>query len=154
MKKIIKLITSIFICLGAGFIGSFANSNSLTSWYAGLEKPNFNPPNWIFAPVWTFLFILMGVSFFLVWNKKQDGKTKAFIIFFTHLFLNILWSYLFFWFQNPSLAFVEIIIFWFSIIATAFYFYRISKISGLLFLPYILWVSFASILNFYIVKLN
>ena len=152
MKNIIKLIISLVICQLAGVIGSFFNIKSIPTWYASLIKPSFNPPNWVFAPVWTTLFLLMGISLYLVWIK---GFTKQALIFFSiQLFLNILWSALFFGLKSPFLAFIEIIVLWAFILLTIIYFYRISKPAFYLLLPYILWVSFAAILNFYILVLN
>ena len=155
MKKILKFLFAVILCEGAGIIGSFFTTPVIGSWYVALPKPSFNPPNWIFAPVWTLLFFLMGVSLYLIWNEKQKGKNiqTAVLIFFQQLFLNILWSALFFGMHNPALAFVEIIVLWFAILMTIFYFAKISKTAAWLLVPYILWVSFAAILNFSIWKL-
>lgn len=151
-KNIIKLIISIIICQLAGIIGSFFNIKSIPNWYASLTKPSFNPPNWVFAPVWTFLFLLIGISLYLVWTK---GFTKQALIFFSiQLILNILWSALFFGLRNPFLAFIEIIILWTFILLTIISFYKISETAGILLIPYILWVSFAAVLNFSIYILN
>lgn len=156
----VRLIISLVICQMAGFIGSFFTSESVSGWYSALEKPWFNPPSWIFGPVWTTLFVLMGISLYLVWNSKSSSKLNypskgiVLLIFSIHLVLNILWSFLFFGLQNPGLAFIEILILEFSIIVTGILFYRISKIAGYLFLPYFIWVSFALILNLYIWILN
>ena len=152
MKNIIKLIISLVICQLAGVIGSFFNINSIPTWYATLNKPSFNPPNWVFGPVWTTLFLLMGISLYLVWTK---GFTKQALIFFSiQLFLNILWSALFFGLRSPLSALIEIIILWAFILLTIISFYKISKIAGILLIPYILWVSFAAVLNFSIYLLN
>ncbi len=155
MKKIIKFLLAVILCEGAGMVGSFFTMPAITSWYATLAKPSFNPPNWIFAPVWTTLFFLMGVSLYLIWNEKQKGKPikLAVLFFFQQLSLNILWSALFFGMQNPMLAFVEIIALWLSILMTIFYFAKISKTAAWLLVPYILWVSFAAFLNFSIWRL-
>ncbi len=157
MPKIIKFLVAVFLCEGAGIAGSFFTTPNIGSWYVTLSKPSFNPPNWIFAPAWTLLFFLMGVSLYLVWNKKDNlpegGKRIAMLVFFQQLSLNILWSALFFGLHNPFLAFVEIIVLWLSILMTIFYFSKISKTAAYLLVPYILWVSFAAFLNFSIWRL-
>ncbi|MCX6795390.1 MAG: tryptophan-rich sensory protein [Candidatus Falkowbacteria bacterium] len=157
-----RLIISLAIPLFAGFLGSLANYNSLLSWYPSLSKPMFNPPNWIFAPVWTILFVLMGISLFIIWEqgakKKKDKdsnyRRSAITFFGVQLVANVLWSYLFFFFQDPSLAFLEIIVLWFTIILTIFYFKGLSRLAAWLLFPYLLWVAFASVLNFVIWQLN
>jgi len=154
--NIFKFLISILVCEGAGIIGSIFTAKSIPTWYAALNKPAINPPNFIFAPVWTTLFFLMGVSLFLVWKKiGENPKAKnTIILFLTHLFVNVLWSVLFFGLNNPFLAFLCIILFWFLILVCIVKFYRINKVAGLILLPYILWVSFASVLNFLIWRLN
>jgi len=154
--KILKLVVSILVCQLAGIVGSLFTSPAISTWYTQLQKPSFNPPNWIFAPVWTLLFLLMGISFYLVWNKGlEDKKAKvALFIFAFQLVLNIFWSFLFFGLRFPLCAFIEIIILWLAILITIISFYRISKTAGLLLLPYIFWVSFAAILNFFLWQLN
>lgn len=151
----IKLIASIIICQLAGLIGAVFTTPSISGWYAGLNKPFFNPPNWLFGPVWTLLYLLMGISLYLVWNQKKGVKTKtALIIFAIQLGLNVLWSVIFFGLHSPLVAFLEIIVLWLFIILTIIKFFPISKISAYLLIPYLLWVSFASFLNFFIAKLN
>ncbi|MBW2982139.1 tryptophan-rich sensory protein [Candidatus Woesearchaeota archaeon] len=152
MKKIWKLIISILLPFLASVIGGFFTSQSVSTWYITLIKPSFNPPSWVFGPVWTILYLLMGISLYLVWIKRYDKK--AFTVFGIQLFLNALWSVLFFGLQNPLFAFIEIIFLWAAILITIIYFYRINKISAYLFIPYILWVSFAAVLNISIVLLN
>ena len=156
INNILKLVTSIFICLFAGFIGSIFTSPSIPTWYATLTKPSFNPPSWIFAPVWTTLFVLIGISLYMVWNKGlQDKKVKiSLFIFGVQLVLNVLWSFLFFGLHSPFYAFLEIIILWAAIVLTIVNFFKVSRTAGLLLLPYIFWVSFAAILNFSIWRLN
>ena len=156
MAKMVKLTVSVLACLLAGFIGSIATMPSIPTWYASLQKPAFNPPNWIFGPVWTTLFIMMGVAAFLVWDKGLENKKVriSLAIFGLQLLLNVLWSILFFGLQSPLYAFIDIIMLWASILATIIYFYRISAAAAYLLIPYILWVSFASILNLSIVILN
>ncbi len=156
MNNIFKLIISILICEGAGIFGSLFTMSQIKSWYADIKKPSFNPPDWIFGPVWSFLFLLMGVSLYLVWSGGISGisiKTEI-IIFVIQLALNILWSILFFGIHSPKLAFVDIVFLWAMILLTVFEFYSINNTAGLLLIPYFLWVSFALILNFEIWKLN
>jgi translocator protein len=156
INNILKLITSIIICLFTGFIGSIFTSPSIPTWYAALTKPSFDPPDWIFAPVWTTLFVLMGISLYLVWNKGlQDKKVKiSMFTFGIQLLLNVLWSFLFFGLHSPFYAFLEIIVLWIAIMLTIVNFSRVSRTAGFLLLPYICWVSFAAILNFSIWRLN
>ncbi|MCX9084481.1 MAG: tryptophan-rich sensory protein [Candidatus Methanoperedens sp.] len=151
-----KLIISIFICLFAGFIGSFFTTPAIPTWYAALQKPSFAPPNWVFFPVWTALFIMMGISLFLVWQKGcEDKKVKtAIIIFAGQLVLNALWSFAFFGLRSPLLGLVEIVILWVAILATIMSFMKISRTAAYLLIPYILWVSFAAMVNFSIWRLN
>jgi len=153
--KITKLVASILIPLVIGFLGSFFTSSSVNNWYATINKPTFNPPNWIFGPVWTVLFFLIGISFYLVW-KKGFGKNKIKIIgiYALQLLLNFIWSLLFFGLQSPALALIEIIILWFVILANIIIFYKSTKIAGYILIPYLLWVSFATVLNFAIFILN
>jgi len=154
--NLIKLVISILVCQLAGLIGSIFTSKSITTWYAMLNKPSFNPPNWIFAPVWTTLFILMGISLYLVCNSGIDTyEVKiAITIFVIQLMLNILWSIIFFGFHAPFYAFIEMIILWGAILITIFKFYNISPTAAYLLIPYILWVSFAAVLNFSLWHLN
>ncbi|MBU0536441.1 MAG: tryptophan-rich sensory protein [Nanoarchaeota archaeon] len=152
-KSIPKLIISIIIPQLAGLIGSIFTTSSISSWYSKLTKPSFNPPNWIFGPVWTTLFVLMGISFYLVWTSGKNIKL-AVTIFIVQLVLNTLWSILFFGMQNPFAAFIELIFLWIAILATIIIFYRISPTAAYLLVPYLLWVSFAGILNYSIYSLN
>lgn len=156
MKNIFKLILAVGFCNLLGNIGSIFTAPNIAGWYATLAKPSFNPPNWLFGPVWTLLFSLLGVSLFLLIKDYRGLKTeKIALIFFTGQFvLNILWSVIFFGMRNPLLAFFEIIILWWFIFFTMIYFYRVSRPAGLLFIPYLLWVSFAAVLNFAIWTLN
>jgi len=152
--KFLKLIISIIICELAGIIGSFFTASSVSSWYAELAKPQFTPPGWVFAPVWTTLYLLMGVAAFLVWTSPvSKGKKVALIIFAVQLVLNTLWSIIFFGLRSPLGAFIEIIFLWLAILAAIIAFSRISKPAAWLLLPYILWVSFAAYLNYAILKL-
>jgi len=156
INKIVKIIAAVLICELAGIVGSIFTTPSIPTWYASLSKPTFAPPNWLFAPVWTTLFALMGISAYLVWSKgtKKKEVRIALVVFGIQLLLNIFWSYLFFGLQNPLYAFFEIIILWSAIALTIFKFYKISKNAALLLLPYIIWVSIAATLNYYIWILN
>jgi tryptophan-rich sensory protein len=156
LNDVLKLIISIIICQLAGVFGSIFTTPAIPSWYATLVKPTFNPPNWVFAPVWISLYFLMGISAFLVWRKGIENPrvNLALRLFIIQLILNSLWSVLFFGLRSPLLGLVEIIILWTSILLTILYFFKVSKIAGILLLPYILWVSFAAVLNFSIWRLN
>jgi benzodiazapine receptor len=154
--EVLILFSSIIICQLAGIIGSIFTTPAIPTWYANINKPTFRPPNWVFAPVWTTLFLLMGIALFLVLRKglnKKDIKI-AISVFAFQLVLNTLWSFLFFSLKSPFAAFVEIIFLWIAILASIILFFRISRPAGALLIPYILWVSFASILNFSIWRLN
>jgi len=153
---IIKLMISIAICLIAGALGSFFTTPEISTWYATLIKPYIAPPNWVFFPVWTALFIMMGISLFLVWQKGlQDQQVKtALSIFAVQLFLNVLWSAAFFGLRSPIAGLVEISILWIFILVMILKFMRISRVAGLLLIPYIIWVTFAAIINFLIWRLN
>lgn len=151
LKLFISIITPLFI----GFVWWFFTSSSVRTWYIAVNKPSFNPPSWVFWPVWTLLYILMWIAFYFIWQHWYNLKTKnAFIFYYIQLWLNLLWSIIFFWLHNPTLAFIEIIILWIFILLTIISFYKIEKKSAYLLIPYLLWVSFASILNFYIMILN
>ncbi|HEX9902010.1 MAG TPA: TspO/MBR family protein [Acidobacteriota bacterium] len=155
-SDILKVIFSILICQGAGFLGSLATTPSIATWYKTLVKPTFNPPNAVFGPVWITLYLMMSISLFLVWRQwgAAKGVKPALIIFFVQLALNTLWSILFFGLHQPGWAFLEIVILWLFILLTLLLFWRLSRVAGLLLLPYLLWVSFASALNFAIWRLN
>lgn len=154
--KLIGALVSVLISQSAGIIGSFFTFDSVNTWYKTLNKPSFSPPNWLFAPVWLTLYTMMGISSYLVYLKRGEypQAKPALVLFGIHLALNALWSILFFGLKNPLLAFIEIIILWLTIVALIILFYKIDKIAALLLVPYLLWVSFASILNFSIWRLN
>lgn len=154
MKKIIQLVIAILIVQSAGVIGSFATFSAIPTWYAGLIKPAFSPPSWVFGPVWTVLYTLIGISLFLVWQEKGKEKKAALSIFFVHLFLNALWSILFFGLHNPSLAFLEILLLLATLLVVMRQFWRIRPLAAYLLIPYLLWVSFAAFLNFALWQLN
>lgn len=155
MNKYIKLIISIWVPLLIWFTSSYFTFTSINDWYLNLNKPSFNPPNWIFWPVWTSLYILIWISFYLVWiNNFWKEKLKVKIIYFLQLFFNFTWSIAFFYLHSPLLWLVNIAILWILILLNIIYFYRVKKLAWYLMIPYILWVSFASLLNFYIFILN
>lgn len=139
-----------------GFAGTFFTIPSIQGWYTTINKPSFNPPNWIFGPVWTTLFLLIGISLGLVINlpKEARHKTKALIAFAVQLILNLGWSYVFFYLHRPGLALIEIGLLLLSIMVNIYYAGRDSKAAGWLLVPYLLWVGFASILNLAIWILN
>jgi steroid 5-alpha reductase family enzyme/tryptophan-rich sensory protein len=146
------LLLAIIICLAAGGIGGFFTTTGPGTWYASIVKPSFNPPSWVFGPVWTTLYLMMGVSLYLA-MKKKVGKT-ALVVFATQLVLNALWSILFFGFESPRLALLCIALLWCSILACIILFYKKSRTAAYLLIPYLLWVSFASVLNAAIYLLN
>ncbi len=152
-KYILLLIAFIVLPLSVGFLGSLVTSPGLVDWYPSLVKPFFTPPNWLFAPAWTLLFVLMGLSAFLVFVKKNRFDSGL-ILFLIQLVFNFGWSFLFFFLKNPFIAFLEITLLWLLILLTLISFWRVSKTAGWLFVPYLIWVSFASMLNLAIVLLN
>lgn len=152
----VKIILVVLLPLLAGFIGSFFTTPSIPGWYENLEKPFFTPPNWVFGPAWTVLYVLMGAAFFLIWREgfwKRNVRTAVYF-FFIQLILNILWSVIFFGLQSPFFAFIEIIVLWTLILITIVKFYPISEKAAYLMMPYLLWVSFATFLNFAVLLLN
>lgn len=163
VKKAFRLIASIIICQFAGIIGSVFTIQAIPTWYAGLAKPFFAPPNWVFGPVWITLYFLMGLSLYFAWEnglvkpKAAPIKKKAKLaitLFGIQLALNALWSYLFFGLRNPLLGLIEVIILWLSIAATIIAIYPVSKKSAILLIPYIAWVSIATTLNASLYLLN
>ena len=153
---ILKLVVSIVACEGAGGIGSVFTMAAIPTWYATLQKPPFTPPNWLFAPAWGTLYLLMGIAAFIVWRRGWQNRPvrTALIIFLIQLILNALWSVVFFGLESPLYGMVVILALWIAILFTIINFYRISAIAGWLLLPYILWVSFAAVLNISIWVLN
>ena len=155
-RVIFKLIVSLIICQLAGFVGSLFTTPSIPTWYASLTKPSFTPPNWVFSPVWITLFVLMGISLFLLWEKTlhYPGVRTAMLWFIVQLGLNMLWSILFFGLKSPFLALIGIIALWIAIFLTILKSFRISKLASVLLIPYLIWVSFAAGLNYSIWTLN
>jgi len=147
-KDIIKLCISIIIPLAVGGIAGIFTAQAIPDWYASLNRPSFSPPNGIFGPVWTALYLLMGISFFIVWKKPADKKRNtAMIIFFIQLMLNFCWTFLFFYFREIGYALIEIIILWITILFMIISFYKVKPMATYINIPYILWVSFATVLN-------
>lgn len=154
--KVLSLILSVGICFLAAGIGSIFTTSAIDTWYTTLQKPFFNPPNWIFGPVWTLLYLMMGISLYTFWNTKTPTieKHQGLGFFFVQLVLNVFWSILFFGLKVPIVALIEIIFLWFAIYLTMRKFLEASKVAGWLLIPYFAWVSFATILNLSIVFLN
>lgn len=153
--KLFSLLIFVFICLGSAALGGFLTSFSVKTWYKTIRKPSWNPPDKVFAPVWTILFLMMAVAGWMVWQRlPQDGSYDPIILFGVQLILNIGWSALFFTLRRPDLALMEIILLWFMILWTTISFWSVYWIGGAIFVPYLLWVSFAIILNFTIWQLN
>ena len=154
--QIIKLVTSLAVCLLAGLAGSAFTATSIATWYEFLKKPSFSPPNWVFAPVWTTLFLMMGTAAFLVWRRGLGSALvrRALITFLVQLILNVFWTFLFFKLHSPLYAFIEITVLWIAIAVTIVSFSRLSRPAAILLIPYIVWVSFAAVLNLSIVRLN
>ncbi len=150
----LKLIACILLCEAVGFLGSFFTMSSIPTWYAALAKPSFNPPNWIFGPVWTTLYLMMGISLYLVWMKGFKKNKPAILIFLIQLALNFVWTPVFFGLHQLLLALIIIVLLWIEIFITIRKFYRISKPAAYLLVPYILWITFATALNLAIVILN
>jgi len=152
----LKLAASVALCMLAGLVGSIFTTPQIAGWYSTLEKPAFQPPNWIFGPVWTVLYILMGIALFLVWRRGiAETKAKvALLVFLLQLILNAFWSFAFFGRESPGAGLVVIVALWLGIVATIAAFARVSRAAALILVPYILWVSFAAVLNASIYSLN
>jgi len=155
IKVFITLLICLLIPLAIGGISGFATATSITDWYVALIKPSFNPPNYLFAPVWTTLYALMGISLFIIWRSPTGRmRNNALVIFAVQITLNFFWSFLFFKFKLPGVALIEIVLLWTSILMMIIFFKRVSKLAAFLQIPYLLWVSFASVLNAAIWFLN
>ncbi len=156
LRDLRRLSTAVVLCVGAGGVGGIATARSVKTWYPTLKKPPFNPPSGIFGPVWTLLYLMMSVSLWLTWRKKSEDAQidPALRLFALQLILNVLWSFIFFRLRSPRGAFVEIVILWVAIVLTIRAMAQVSRVAALLMLPYLLWVSFASVLNLAIWRLN
>lgn len=150
MSKINKILVMIVTCVALGYFSGLVTREGVETWYPTLQKPAFNPPNAIFGPVWTVLYVMMGIAAGLVWDKIEVQKEivkKGLMFFAIQLALNLLWSYLFFGLHNPLLALIEIVLLWLMIYETFTKFIKVDKIAGYLLIPYLLWVTFAAVLN-------
>ena len=156
MKNWQKLVAAILICEGAGALGAVFTTPAIATWYATLAKPAWNPPSWLFAPVWTTLFVLMGIALYLIWRTDltKIEEREAFWLFLAHLLVNVLWSVVFFGLHSPGLGVVVILILLGYIIYLITRFWPINRTAAWLLVPYALWVSFATVLNFTIWQLN
>lgn len=152
----LALIGTVLVVELIGNIGSLATFRQITTWYAELTKPAFNPPSWLFGPVWTVLFASMGIAVYLVWRKGFDNELvrRAIGLFGIQLALNVLWSFVFFGWHQPFLAWLEIIVLWVAIVITIRMFQKVSLLAAWLMVPYAVWVAFAALLNFMVWKLN
>jgi benzodiazapine receptor len=156
LKDISKLVVSIVASLAAGAIGSIFTRTAIPTWYTTLAKPPFTPPNWIFAPVWAFLYVLMGIAAFLIWRKGLENQRvrTALLLFLIQLVLNVFWSVAFFGLESTLYGLIVISVLWVAILLTIVLFFKISKVASILMWPYLLWVSFATVLNSSIWLLN
>jgi len=153
-EKILQLFFSILLCQTAGIIGSVFTAKTVSTWYLTLEKPAFSPPNWLFGPVWLTLYTIMGISFFLIWTSQEKAHLRYLNFFIVHLALNAVWSIIFFGYQQTFMAFIILILLWIMILFLIIGFWKVSRLAGLLLIPYLAWVSFAGLLNFQIWILN
>ena len=150
MSKLYKILVMVVTCLVVGYLSSNVTQTSVNTWYPTLNKPFFTPPNWAFPVAWTTLYIFMGVAAGLVWSRieyEADVVRKGLTYFAIQLALNALWSYLFFGLKNPLLALAEIVLLWLMIYETYIQFKKVDKIAGYLFIPYLIWVTYATALN-------
>lgn len=159
LSRTFKILVMIVTCVIVGAISGLVTKESVDTWYPMINKPSFNPPNWIFAPVWSTLYVMMGIAAGLVWDKMEiktqtETVKKGLKFFAIQLALNALWSYIFFGLHNPMLALLEIVVLWLMIYETFVQFNKVNKIAGYLFIPYLLWVTFAFVLNASIYWLN
>ena len=154
-RDVIGLVVTILICFGAAWLGSRFTAPSIGGWYATLRKPAWTPPNWVFGPVWSLLYLSMAVAVWLVWRKAGiSGERLALELFALQLFLNVAWSAIFFGAHRPGVAFAEIVLLWLMILATIVSFRPVSRAAAWLLVPYLLWVAFAAALNYSIWRLN
>lgn len=152
----LSYIVGVLIAQAAGGLGSLFTTAKIPTWYATLVKPSFNPPSWIFGPVWTTLFLMMGIASAMVWQRRgvSSAANPALIAYGVQLALNVLWSVLFFGAESPAYALICVIALWFAILLTIVLFWRVNHAAAWLLVPYLAWVSFASILNFSLWRLN
>ena len=147
-SQIFKLIASLALPLGLGAIAGLFTAQAVPEWYVTLNRPSFNPPNWLFGPVWTTLYLIMGISLFLIWKQSASKERNvAIFAFLLQQILNFAWSFIFFYFNMIGLALIEIILLWISIVIMLVLFYKIKPIAAYINIPYLLWVTFATVLN-------
>jgi benzodiazapine receptor len=147
-NQIIKLIASLLLPLGIGGIAGMFTSEAIPGWYASLIQPSFNPPNWVFGPVWTTLYIILGISLFLIWKlPASKQRNQAILIFLVQLLLNFCWSFFFFYFKMIGLALIDIVALWIIIVVMLVQFYKMKPVAAYINIPYLLWVTFATALN-------
>ena len=159
MKLIFKIIIAVFVCLVLGGLSGIATVSEIKNWYLQLNKPSFNPPNWLFGPAWSTLYTFMGIAFALIWDRLEKANTKllsanAIRFFLIQFVLNLLWSSIFFSLHLIAFALIEMLVLWVFILLTILHFYKINKFAGIILIPYILWVSFATLLTASILYLN
>lgn len=152
--QVAGLLVIVVIVFLVATAASMVTAESVATWYREINRPSWTPPNWVFGPVWTALYVMMSVSAWLVWRQREKPKKTALVVFGAQLILNGLWSLLFFGMKNPVLGFVDIVGLWIAILITIIMFFRISKLAGWLLIPYLIWVSYASSLNLGIILLN
>ncbi len=154
--KALAFLISIGLTLGIGALGAYATATSVKTWYVTLNKPSFTPPNALFPIAWTTLYILIGIAAYRIWIKRKQVKhfPRTVATYLIQLVLNLSWSFIFFYYREVGFAFSEIIVLLLFIVINAYTFYKIDKWAGLLFIPYFLWVSFATILTYSIYTLN
>jgi benzodiazapine receptor len=155
MRRALSLTVSFLLAFGAGFIGSLVTTGAITAWYSTLAKPELNPPNWVFGPVWSILYAFMAVAAWRIWEKRKNKQApQALVVYAVHLVINVLWSVAFFGFHAPMLALGVIVVLLLFVVYLTVSFYRIDRLAGLLFIPYLAWVLFAVYLNLSIALIN
>ncbi len=155
LSRGIGLVVFVVLCLAAGAAGGIVTGPEIGGWYQTLEKPAWQPPNWIFGPVWTTLYLMMAVAAWLIWKPAGLGAARfPLVLFIVQLVLNVAWSWIFFGMHRPGWAVLELVVLWLAIAVTTWAFFRRSSIAGWLMVPYLAWVSFAGVLNFEIWRLN
>lgn len=152
----VAFIVNLAITLSVGYLGSWFTLSSVKTWYVTINKPSFNPPDWIFPPVWTGIFILIAIAAYRIWQKKDQIQhfPRTIAVYLIQLILNLLWSFIFFYSRQIGVALFEIVVLLMVVVFNAWVFYKIDKPAGLLFIPYILWLSFATVLTYNIFVLN
>jgi tryptophan-rich sensory protein len=155
IKDWIALLACLMLCAFVGFAGSRFSRDALADWYPVLRKPDLNPPNWLFAPIWTILYLVMGVAAWMIWRASPAPHvTSALIIFVVQLALNFFWSVVFFHWRRPDAAFIDLLLMWLAIVATIIAFAAVRPVAAVLLVPYLAWVTFAGYLNGGIWRLN